>query len=151
MRLTVKTNLAMRVLMTCAVNGPELLNRREIAMATNASDAHLAVVINQLANNGFIETQRGRHGGIRLARPATDITVGAVFRSFEAQVPFAECFEPASNTCPLTPACRLQSAISVALDAFYSSLDQVTIAELTQDNRALCELLEICPKVCAAE
>ena len=65
MRLTVRTNIAMRALMTCAVNPDRIVRKAEIAGVAGASEAHLGVVINQLAQTGFIETIRGRHGGIR--------------------------------------------------------------------------------------
>ncbi len=99
MRLTVKTNLAMRVLMFCAVNTGRTVRKTEVAEACNASANHLGVIINQLGHGGFLETTRGRGGGIRLSRPPADINVGEVFRVFEAGLPFAECF-----SAPKTPA-----------------------------------------------
>lgn len=141
MRLTTRTNLAMRVLMYCAVN-PDGLNRTiDIAHAVNASVNHLMQVVPALHRHGFVQTTRGRAGGVRLARPAAAISVGQVFRLFESGVPFAECFEGAENTCPLTEHCRLRPAIRRALDAFYCELDSVSVAELTEGNCGLDALL----------
>ncbi|WP_368184304.1 Rrf2 family transcriptional regulator [Aestuariibius sp. HNIBRBA575] len=148
MRLTVRTNLAMRVLMFCAVHPGVKVRKRQIAESCNASEAHLGMIINQLSQTGFIETMRGRGGGIRLACPPADITVGRVFRVFEADTPFTECFAGRDNHCPITPACRLRGALSRALNAFYAELDQVTLSELVEGNTGLERILQFeggCP------
>lgn len=143
MRLTIRTNLALRTLMMCAVNAGRTVRKHEIAEACNASENHLAQVINTLAQLRFVQTVRGRHGGLRLGVQMERISVGAVFRAFEAGVPFAECFDPAANTCPLTSACSLRNALAAALEAFYGSLDRVSLADLVQDNAGLNRLLAI--------
>ncbi|RBP95566.1 BadM/Rrf2 family transcriptional regulator [Rhodobacter sp. 140A] len=143
MRLTTRTNLAMRTLMCCAVNPGRIVRKHEIAAACNASENHLAQVVNTLAQRGFIETQRGRSGGLRLARPMAEIGVGEVLRAFEATLPFAECFDAATNTCPLSEACLFRVALGKALEAFYASLDSCTLADLVVDNAALERLLSL--------
>lgn len=143
MRLTTRTNLAMRVLMFCAVNPGRIVRKHEIAEACNASENHLAQVINTLAQKRFIETQRGRAGGMQLARPDSEIGVGDVLRAFEAGLPFAECFDPESNTCPLRNACLFRDALSDALEAFYGALDRKTLADLVEDNTALESMLSL--------
>lgn len=142
MRLTTRTNLAMRSLMYCAAHAPRNVRKHEIAQACNASENHLAQVINTLAQQGFVATQRGRAGGLRLARPAQAISVGAVFRGFEQALPFAECFDPGTNTCPLTECCLLRPALKAALDAFYTSLDALSLADLVDGNHALYQMLQ---------
>lgn len=143
MRLTTRTNLAMRALMFCAVNGERIVRKHEIAEACNASENHLAQVVNTLAQRGFIETQRGRAGGLRLARPMDRIGVGEVLRTFEATLPFAECFDEGSNTCPLSEACLFRVALIEALDAFYTAMDRHTLADLVADNAMLEHLLRL--------
>jgi Rrf2 family nitric oxide-sensitive transcriptional repressor len=145
MRLTVRTNLAMRALMFCAINSDRIVRKAEIAEACNSSENHLGVVINMLGQTGFIETARGRNGGIRLKVAPEALSVGQVFRVFEANVPFAECFAGSDNHCPLTASCRLRGQLSVALEAFYAALDKVTLADLIKDNSGLRTLLEIKP------
>jgi len=141
MRLTTRTNLAMRTLMYCAVNPGKTVRKADIAAACNASENHLAQVIHLLGVKGFLQTQRGRSGGLMLARPAAEITVGAVFRTLEADVPFAECFSTAGNACPLTGCCRLRCVLADALEGFYARLDAITLTELVSDNTALKDLL----------
>lgn len=143
MRLTVRTNLAMRTLMFCAININRTVRKAEIAEACNSSENHLGVVINMLGQTGFIETARGRNGGIRLKVAPEALSVGQVFRVFEANVPFAECFAGSDNHCPLTATCRLRGQLSVALEAFYSALDKVTLADLVDNNSGLHSLLAL--------
>lgn len=144
MRLTTRTNLAMRTLMFCAVNPDRTVRKQEVAEACNASENHLAQVIHLLAQKGYLHTVRGRAGGLRLQRPAEDIKVGQVFRSFEAVLPFAECFAGGDeNTCPLVSACRLKCVLSDALNAFYGELDRVSVADLVSGNCDLQGLLKV--------
>jgi Rrf2 family nitric oxide-sensitive transcriptional repressor len=143
MRLTTKTNLAVRVLMACAVNDGVTLRSAEIAESCNASLNHLLQVVNALQGFGFVDTIRGRSGGLRLMRPAAQISIGDVFRVFESGVPFAECFAPETNTCPLAETCRLRSYLSRAVEAFYHELDMVTLEDLTKGNCGLHALLAV--------
>lgn len=143
MRLTTRTNLAMRTLMFCAVNPGRTVRKQDIAAGCNASENHLAQVIHLLAQKGFLRTMRGRAGGLMLAHPPNEIRVGQVFRSFEASLPFTECFAGAENSCPLVGACRLQCVLSDALKAFYAELDKVTLADLVAGNAQLETLLKV--------
>lgn len=146
MRLTTRTNLAMRVLMSCAVNDGATVRTPEIADRCNASVNHLLQVVNQLQEHGFVDTIRGRSGGLRLSRTAERISIGAVFRAFESGVPFAECFDPATNTCPLAAVCRLRGYIGRAVEAFYHELDMITLADLVKGNCGLRALLDMAPR-----
>jgi Rrf2 family nitric oxide-sensitive transcriptional repressor len=145
MRLTTRTNLAVRVLMHCAVNAGRTVRASDIALACNASGNHLAQVIHRLQHTGFVATQRGRTGGMQLNRAPSAISIGTVFRLFESGVPFTECFDEAANTCPLTANCRLRSYISRAVEAFYHELDLVTLDDLVRGNCGLAELLALRP------
>ncbi|WP_376870242.1 Rrf2 family transcriptional regulator [Albirhodobacter sp. R86504] len=143
MRLTTKTNLAARILMACAVNEGIMLRSAEIAKTCNASLNHLLQVVNALQAHGFIHTVRGRSGGVQLARPAAEISMGAMFRLFEAGAPFAECFDPQTNSCPLSDTCRLRTYIARALEAFFHEMDMVTLEDLTKGNCGLNALLAV--------
>lgn len=143
MRVTTKTNLALRVLMACAVNSGRVLRKHELVATLNSSEGHIGVVINELGRLGFIKTLRGRAGGFRLRLAPEEISVGKVFRIFEGQVPLAECFDRSTNTCPLSPCCRLNSSLSRALEAFFQTLDPVSLADLVRENAGLHRILEI--------
>jgi len=142
MRITKRTNLAMRVLMFCAVNPDRIINKAQIASCCNASENHLGHVVNQLGQFGYLDTLRGRRGGVKLAKKPHEISIGEVFRKFEADVPVAECFSGGDNTCPLAPVCRLREHISCAVKAFYDHLDGVMLDTLVDGNTGLNELLE---------
>ena len=146
MRLTTRTNLAARTLMFCAVNDGRLVRTSDIADRCNASINHVARVVQQLQAEGYLETLRGRAGGIRLAKPANRVSIGAVFRIFETEIPFAECFDEVRNTCPLSGTCRLRSYVIKALEAFYHELDMVTLDDLVRGNCGLMDLLAMRPE-----
>lgn len=146
MRLTIRTNLAMRILMVCAVNEDMTVRTADIAETCNASLNHMLHVVSVLQAHGLIETLRGRSGGLRLAQPSGEILVGRVLRLFENGVPLAECFDPDSNTCPLAPHCRLRGFLVGAVNAFYREMDQVTLADLVAGNCGLETLLSMHPQ-----
>ncbi|MCR9124726.1 MAG: Rrf2 family transcriptional regulator [Rhodobacteraceae bacterium] len=147
MRITKRTNIAIRLLMFCAANSQRLVTKAEIAKCCNISENHLAQVVNQLSQLGYLHTQRGRNGGLGLARGPDAIVIGDVFRDLEGGLPLAECFADADNTCPLVSACRLRLALSDAAQAFYAHLDGVTLDALVCENPDLMRLLR--PPVCA--
>lgn len=142
MRITKRTNIAVRLLMYCAANADRLVTKSEIAESCNISENHLAQVINQLSQLGYLHTQRGRNGGMSLGRTATEIRIGDVFRHIEGDLPMVECFADADNTCPLVDACRLRLALSDAAQAFYESLDNVSLDSLVCNNPDLMRLLQ---------
>lgn len=145
MRLTTRTNLASRILMACAVNDGMTVRTAEIAEKCNASTHHLLQVVNLLQSGGFVQTIRGRNGGLKLTRPMEQISIGEIFRIFEAGTPFAECFDAETNSCPLAGSCRLRSFLTRALEAFYHELDMVTLADLVKGNCGLKSLLDMMP------
>ncbi|SDC48085.1 RrF2 family transcriptional regulator [Ruegeria marina] len=147
MRITKRTNIAVRLLMYCAAHQDRLVTKSEIAEVCNISENHLAQVINQLSQLGYLNTQRGRNGGMCLGMAPDAIRIGAVFRHVEGNLPMVECFADADNSCPLTDACRLRLALRDAAQAFYASLDEITLDALVCDNTDLLKILN--PVVCA--
>ena len=141
MRITKRTNIAVRLLMYCAVNCDRLVTKSEIARCCNVSENHLAQVINQLSQLGYLRTLRGRNGGMTLARSADRVQIGDVFRDVEGPLPIVECFADADNTCPLVSACRLRLALADAAQAFYARLDEVTLDSLLCDNPEMMRIL----------
>ncbi|VDC30117.1 RrF2 family transcriptional regulator [Pseudogemmobacter humi] len=143
MHLTMRTSLAMKTLMFCAVNQGRIVRRHEIAEACNASENHLAQVIYLLAQQKFLHTIRGRAGGLMLARDATQINVGEVFRRFEKVLPFSECIGQTDGKCALMGSCRLSCVLAEALAAFYARLDRTTLADLVDGNTSLGQQLKV--------
>ena len=141
MRLTLQTDYALRVLMYLAANQHGLVTIADAAGKFGISRNHLMKVAHVLGTRGYIETVRGRSGGMRLAKPAGEINIGRLARDLENDSAFLECFPGGQGNCLITPSCRLKGLMSAALEAFYSSLDRHTLAGLTEDNSRLAGLL----------
>ena len=149
MRMTKRTNLAMRVLMFCAVHKGRLVTKAEISDICQTSENHLAQVVNELGRLGYLKTHRGRNGGIELGLPADVIHVGEIFRLMEASAPDEGCFADTDGSCPLVEACRLKDALQRAAEAFFATLDDLTLGGLVCNNSALQKIL--LPDPCVAE
>jgi len=140
MRLTVHSDYSLRVLMYLATFPDRLATIEQIASAYGISQNHIMKVVQRLARYGFIETLRGRSGGIRLALPTQEITVGAVLRVTEEDFDLVECFR-AENACCITPVCRLRGALGDALEAYLQVLDEWTLADLVTNPKRLANRL----------
>lgn len=144
MQLTRYTDYSLRVLMYLAVRSDRLATIEEIARAYGISKAHLTKVVHELGGVGFIETVRGRGGGIQLGRAPEEIRVGAVVRFTEESMDLVECFDPDTSDCRIESVCRLRSVLGDALEAFLRVLDRYTLADLVaRRRRSLDELLRI--------
>ncbi len=130
MRLSDYTDYTLRVLMYCAAHRDRLVTIAEIADAYRVSKNHLMKIVNDLARQGVLETTRGRGGGLRLLKAPAAIRVGDVVRGAETDFRLVECFDAASDTCTLTPNCRLRRVLRGALKAYFDELDAVTLADI---------------------
>lgn len=137
MQLTRYSDYALRLLMRLALQPDALVTIQEAAEAYGISRNHLMKIALELGRHGFIETVRGRGGGLRLARPAAEIRVGAVLRMTEDSFALVECFDVDHNRCVITGACRLRGALREALQAFIEVLDGYTLADLVAQPDAL--------------
>jgi Rrf2 family nitric oxide-sensitive transcriptional repressor len=129
MRLTQFTDYGLRALMRLAADSHRSFSTGDIAAEFSISRHHLTKVIRDLADAGFVRTQRGVGGGFRLARPPEEITLGQVVRSLEQRQALVECFRDDGGCCMLTPRCRLKGKLAEAREAFMRALDDTTLAE----------------------
>ncbi|MGH6828710.1 MAG: RrF2 family transcriptional regulator [Rhizomicrobium sp.] len=141
MRLTVYSDYALRLLMYLAVRQEGLVTIQEVADSYRISKNHLTKVAFDLGRAGFLETVRGRGGGIRLAKPPPEIGLGQVLRLTEMGSPLVECFDARTDACAISAPCRLKGVLSRALRAFFEVLDQYTLSDLTARNPGLRQLL----------
>jgi Rrf2 family nitric oxide-sensitive transcriptional repressor len=141
MRIATYTDFALRLLMYAAVRHPAFVTIKTAAEAYGISKNHLMKVAHELSVAGYLETQRGRNGGIRLGRAARDIDIGAVVRLAEKDTVLVECHDPARNTCLLAPVCKLKHVMWEAQEAFYAALGRYTLADLVRKPKALDALL----------
>ena len=145
MRLTVYTDYALRVLMYVAVKEDGLSTIAEIAERYGISRNHLMKVAHQLGIAGYLETVRGRTGGLRLARPAADINLGDVVRYTEQDMALVPCMSPVDAACAIRPSCLLKRALDRATAAFLGVLDEYSLSDLVKPRHALRELLDLWP------
>jgi Rrf2 family transcriptional regulator, nitric oxide-sensitive transcriptional repressor len=140
MRLTAYTDYTLRTLMYLAICGDRPTTIAEISAAYGISEAHLMKVVHQLGVAKDVATQRGRRGGIRLARSPERINLGATVRRTEADLALVPCFEKA-GACAISANCVLSKVLQEALDAFLAVLDRYTLADLVAPRQALVSLL----------
>ena len=143
MRLTTYTDYALRLLMYVAVKDDELATISEVADGYGISKNHLMKVAHQLGLAGFVETVRGRSGGLRLAKPAAAIGLGDVVRVTEQDMSLVPCFDPADKSCAIGACCGLRRALGAASAAFLAVLDDYTLADLAKPRAPLRRLLAI--------
>ena len=123
--------------MYCASHPGRLVRIADIAAAFDISRAHLLKSARHLGQLGYLSTMRGRHGGIQLGMAPERIRVGEVVRKLEDSGDFVECFNPATNSCPLAGACKLTGLFHRGVEAFYRELDDTSLADLVGDGAAL--------------
>ncbi|WP_431027107.1 RrF2 family transcriptional regulator [Lysinibacillus sp. LZ02] len=141
MRLTVYTDYSLRVLMYLGVRGQDhLATIQEIADTYQISKNHLMKVTYDLGKYGYIETIRGRGGGIRLAIAPQEIVIGEVVRKTEEDFHIVECFNPENNLCRIAPECRLKNALYEALQAYLKVLDSYTLEDVIHSKTSLMQL-----------
>jgi Rrf2 family nitric oxide-sensitive transcriptional repressor len=132
MRLTRFSDYAIRVLLYLAAHTDRLCSIGEIATAYDISQNHLMKVVSDLAGSGYIQSQRGRTGGIRLARPAGEINIGRLLRHTEGEIDLVGCAE-----CKLNGACGLPDPLDQALEAFFAVLERFSLADVMGRDRLL--------------
>ncbi|XOZ32330.1 RrF2 family transcriptional regulator [Halomonadaceae bacterium KBTZ08] len=144
MRITGYTDYSLRVLMYVSVQGDRLATIQEVADRYQISKNHLMKVVHQLTRKGYLDSVRGKKGGIRLRQNAADINLGVLVREMEPDLDLVECFGP-DNTCVISPVCSLKGILGEALDAFLATLDRYTLADIVPEKDAphLIRLLNI--------
>jgi len=134
MQLTRFTDYSLRVLIFLGAYPDRLCTISETAEAYGISGNHLMKVVNRLSSGGYIETVRGKGGGMRLSRAPKMINIGDVVRYMEDRFDIVECFNEKYQDCPLFPACTLRSVLVDALRNFMATLDRHTLQDLLGDG-----------------
>ncbi|MBT3150875.1 Rrf2 family transcriptional regulator [Streptomyces sp. CHD11] len=131
MRLLRSTDLALRVLMRLAVTSGAKATTRDVATAMDVPYTHAAKVVAALQHMGLLTARRGRGGGLALTEEGRTASVGALVRAFEGEGDVVDCAGTATSAaCPLSSACRLRGALRQAQEAFYATLDPLTVADI---------------------
>ncbi len=142
MRLTTQTDYALRMLIFLEVMSDVGSHRiDDVAKHYGISKNHLMKVAQKLSAAGFIESKRGRGGGLSLSKPAAQINIGDVVRQMEEVDQFVEC-HTASNNCLITPVCGLKGIFEGATAAFLAHLDHFTLADTISNPKKFLTLFE---------
>lgn len=137
MQLTLYTDYSLRVLIYLGLNDDELATISEIATAYSISRNHLVKVVHNLAHQGFIQTSRGKGGGMRLARPASQISLADVVRQTEPGFNLVECFDDSTSACPIDSMCILKKVLQKSSRAFMTELERYTLADILGNRQEL--------------
>lgn len=140
MQLTLFTDYALRTLLYLGAHPDEVVPASRVSAAHGISVEHTVKAAKRLTQLGYVTSVRGQGGGLKLARAPQAIGLGALVRELE-QLNLLECFDPPTNTCRISPACRLKDALHLARAAFLAVLDEHTLADLLRNTPQLIQLL----------
>lgn len=140
MQLTLFSDYALRIALYLGAHPDRICSVDEVSRAYGISKAHLVKVVQRLTELNLVSTTRGRNGGLRLCRAPADINVGALVRATETTFAIVECFDPTTNTCPITSSCGLKGTLKRAQKAFLAVLDEQTLADFLPRSERLVTL-----------
>ena len=143
MRLTFHTDYALRMLVYLAMRPGRASTVSDVAETYRLSRNHLLKVALTLRRLGYIETTRGRAGGIRLGVASEEINIGALVRATEEDLALMECMQAGGGSCVISPACMLKGMFAEALAAWLAVLDKYTLADAVRNRTVLSSLLGI--------
>ncbi|VAW89550.1 Nitrite-sensitive transcriptional repressor NsrR [hydrothermal vent metagenome] len=136
MQLTLYTDYSFRVLLYLGVNRDRLCTIAEISKRCAATQNHLVKVVHNLGREGYIQTMRGRTGGIKLKKEPEEINLTDIIRCTEVNLNIAECLRE-NNKCHITDVCKIKNIFKEAQNQFIQTLDNYTVADLLKDKEQL--------------
>ena len=141
MQLTRQTDYAIRVMMFLGIQQDDrLVTISDIAYHFDISRNHLMKIVNKLGQMDYIQTLRGKHGGLRLNRDPESIKLGSLIRDFETTLDLVDCKK---LTCPITGSCDLKPVMQKAQEAFLAVVDACSLQDLLSNPTDLRSLLGI--------
>lgn len=151
MQLSLHTDYALRLLMLLAAEPDRLHTIEEVARRYRISRTHLMKIAMVLVEQGWVHSVRGRGGGLRLARPSAQITVGAVVRQTEERLLPLDCLGPTPSGCVVASGCRLKRVFGEAIGAFMAVLDGCTLEQVAGTPEMANRLLHLLSVSAAAD
>jgi len=140
MHLTTFSDYSMRVMMYLGLQHGQLVTISDIAQAYKISENHLTKVVHHLAQRGYVETLRGKGGGLRLARDPNTVNIGEMIRDSEGGTGLLPCLDT-EGTCCIQPSCKLMGMLREAQSALFKVLDKYTLADLLYQEGPLARIL----------
>lgn len=141
MRLTMFTDFSLRTLMYLSQHQDRLCTAREIAEAYGISLNHIVKVVHRLSQLGFIDSMKGKGGGIKLSKPPEELNIWEVVSALEPDFTVVECFDSDHNTCRVVSACGLKAILQDAMKAFADTLAQHNVADAIATPQLFATLL----------
>lgn len=141
MHLTRFSDHALRCLILLGLEPHRSVPVPEVATRMGVSYEHLVKIVQRLAGLGYVETVRGRNGGVRLTVEPSSLPIGTLIRQLEDNLALVDCFDDTHRTCPIASACRLASVLDDALKAFFKVLDGKTLEDVLKPRRELLRLM----------
>lgn len=143
MRLTFHADYALRLLLYLGLKPGQVVTVGQVSDAYGISRNHLIKVAQALGRLGYVDILRGKTGGLRLAQAPEAINIGQVVRQTEPSFDLLECFDPATNTCPIISACALKRIVKEAQVAFMATLERYTLADVLKRPEVIASLLTL--------
>ena len=141
MQLTQFTDYALRVLIYVALKEDATSTITEISESYHISRNHLVKVVHKLGQLGILNTTRGNQGGIRLSQKPGEINIGKLVQQIEPHFFIVECFDKKNGKCVITPVCKLSTILQQAKNRFIETLNDYTLADVTQNSGELRKIL----------
>lgn len=141
MQLTIFTDYGLRTLMYVAAYPERRCSVREVAEHYGISRNHLVKVVHHLALRGYLDSNKGKGGGIQLAKAPETLRIGDVVRDLEPNMQMAECFNRETNRCRISSNCQLKHYLMEATNAFIATLNRYTLADAVQDKSLFSALI----------
>jgi Rrf2 family transcriptional regulator, nitric oxide-sensitive transcriptional repressor len=135
MQLTLFTDYGLRTLMYLAAHPERLSSVKEIAEHYGISRNHLVKVVHRLAQLSYIETAKGKGGGIKIAEETIQFHLGDLIAALEPNMCMVECFNPETNTCRITGSCQLKHYLFEATQNFINTMNKYTLADTVQNKK----------------
>jgi len=131
MRLNLKTDYALRILLHAAKNKEKLITSTEVAERYNITQANVTQIVNTLKKKGYLNVKRGRYGGgFTLSAPPEEMRIGNIIKDIEPDLDLVQCFSKERNTCPVIDNCKLAGLMYSGLNAFLEKMNEQTLADI---------------------
>ena len=141
MNITTFSDYTLRVLIYLATHEGQKSTADEIARAYDISFHHVAKAAQWLAREGYVNSERGRAGGMTLRQSLSDINIGQIVKATEEGSALVDCMRANGGACCISPSCGLKYALVEAQSAFYKALENFTLADIAAEKSALKMLL----------
>ncbi len=137
MQLTSFTDYSLRALMYLASHPDELSSVKQMSEYYGISRNHLVKVVHRLAQLGYVETTKGKGGGVQITKDASQLRLGDLINELEPNMRTVECFNPETNTCNISDTCQLKHYLFDATQSFIETLNKHTLADTVKDTKLI--------------